>query len=649
MPRKQIQNLPYSGFYNGVNTTATNVSNTANKQWRSVWFKTTTFNRAFMALANDAGVNLRMFVNLGFASAYTSAETNSGIFVADGRWHHMVMYHEIVGASGGVIKLWVDGVLRATGSSASRNNAAYPMVVGNDGGGTYFLGNIGWIAEGSGAPTDLEVWNMYYRNVYPSHTTGMYKFGEGTGSTSAADVGSNNLTLANFAWSQAVPPQMANRLMVRNQPGLGFQTGESISSGSNTGITGSAAFTMGGWCKFGDPTGTFQMYTNFGASAAAQSWHLGCSDTNMLTAGLFSNQRVTSIPIPRNRWIHYICSWDGTTLRIYVNGKLVDASTSGSAGAYSPNIAAGVFKIARSMSGVAYNFSGLFSETFLANAALTVNQINQIFTKSVYPSSATIVYRFQERGGTTVADSSGNANNGTLTSEALWARNCPSNPRISPRDMRASLGDFTAASLTRVDCGNAAALQITTGTVLAWYRSRGPRGSASAVYSTILSKDTNYAMYEYLGQLIAYDWNMTANRVSGYYTPDNNWHLAAYVFESGVASGSWLTMDAGPIRGRFIYTMTANGVNVNIGNQGSGSNAMRGFVGEVVICNTKLTQAQIADYYYRGKLPASAVSRWRMNEGTGNTASDSVGSSNGTLSGATLPVWYPETALANRL
>lgn len=649
MVRKQLQYLPYSGSFNGSSTVATAGAPSANKQWRSVWFRTTVANVGYMTLTSDAAVNLRLFVNNGFASIFTSSENATNVFVADGKWHHFVCYHEIVGAARGAIKLWVDGVLRFTGTSAAGNNSSYNTVIGNDSGGTYFNGNITWVAEGSGVPTDLEVWNMFHKNQYPSHTTAMWKFPEGTGTTSADSVGSNTLTLSNFTWSRQVPHHMGSRRVVRNLPALGNSLGENIVSTNNTGITGAGAFTMGGWCRFGDPTGAFQMYTNFGASAAAQSWYLGCSDTNMLTAGLFSNQRITSIPIPRNRWIHYVCSWDGTTLRIYVNGKLVDASTSGSAGAYAPNITNGVFKIARAISGTAYNFAGVYSETFLANAALSENEIRRIFTSSVFPSSAIIVYRFHERGGTSIADSSGNANTGTLTAETTWSQFGLENHRLAARDMRGSVSGFNGGALTHINCGNDASLQITTGTVLAWFKAQGLKGAAGALYNTIFAKDTNYASYEYLGQLIAYDWTATANRATRYYTPNTGWHLAAYVFESGVANGSWATLDAGPILTRFLMTTLANTSAFAIGNQTSGSNGLRGYVGEVVVCSTKLTQAQIYNYYTRGILPSSVISRWRMNEGTGTSVADSVGSNTGTLSGSPTPVWYPDTPLANRL
>jgi hypothetical protein len=592
-----------------------------------------------------------MFVRNGYAIGFAASDVTTNVFVADGKWHHFVMYHEITGGIGGALKLWVDGVLRTSTSNVNRNNTAYATMLGYDNVTTYFNGNIGTVAEGSGAPTDLEVWNMYRRDAYPSHTTAMWRFNEGAGTSAADSVGSNSLTLSNFRWSPDLPPEQGPRLAVRNLPG--FQTvaaAEHITSGSNIGISGTASFTMGGWCKFGASTGTFQMLMNFGVSASAQSWYLGCNDTDFITAGLFSNNGISSVPVPRNEWIHLACSWNGTTLRIYVNAKLIYASTTGSSGAYSPNITNAAFRIGRSISGAtSYKFSGNFSESFLANAALSQSVIQNIYTRGVYPSSVRIIYRFQERGGTTVADSSGNANNGTVSSESLWNTSSPIETRLAPRDFRSSLTGFTAGTLTRLDVGNAAALQLTTGTVLAWFKSTGSRSAGSAIYSTIVSKDTNYAIYEFLGQLIAYDWNTTTNRASGYYIPDNNWHLAAYVFESGVASGSWVTMDAGPILTRFLMTTTSNASNLSIGNQSSGSNQMRGNVGEVVVCSAKLTQNEIADYYYHGKIPSSAISRWRMSEGQGTLVADAIGSSTGTLSGATLPTWDVSTALTTRL
>jgi len=74
--------------------------------------------------------------------------------------------------------------------------------------------------------------------------------------------------------------------------------------------------------------------------------------------------------------------------------------------------------------------------------------------------------------------------------------------------------------------------------------------------------------------------------------------------------------------------------NVYIGQSGDGNNS-KAFIDDVIICSTAMSQADVTNLYYNGILPSNMVSRWTLDEGSGTTANDSVGSNNGTITGAT--------------
>lgn len=68
-----------------------------------------------------------------------------------------------------------------------------------------------------------------------------------------------------------------------------------------------------------------------------QVWNLGCMtskiEAGILNASNANNQTSTLVasptPIPLNKWSHVAFSYDGNTLKLYINGELVQSKTSG--------------------------------------------------------------------------------------------------------------------------------------------------------------------------------------------------------------------------------------------------------------------------------------------------------------------------------
>jgi len=75
--------------------------------------------------------------------------------------------------------------------------------------------------------------------------------------------------------------------------------------------------------------------------------------------------------------------------------------------------------------------------------------------------------------------------------------------------------------------------------------------------------------------------------------------------------------------------------NFYIGKDGDGNN-VNALMDDVRLYNAALTATQVSNLYYGIEPPTTnLVSRWNFDEGSGTTANDSVGSNNGTITGAT--------------
>lgn len=120
-------------------------------------------------------------------------------------------------------------------------------------------------------------------------------------------------------------------------------------------------------------------------------------------------------PMPLGSWVHVVGVNDGGILRLYINGKRQYGSI-----ASSLNNSGTVMRIGNSPSNVRY-FNGQISACRIYNRALlfweVANNYNGLITRD---TSLIGEWLMQEGTGTTVADTSGRGNNGTITG-ATWA------------------------------------------------------------------------------------------------------------------------------------------------------------------------------------------------------------------------------------
>ena len=108
-------------------------------------------------------------------------------------------------------------------------------------------------------------------------------------------------------------------------------TNGSLMSGANVGISGSANRTMSAWVKFNSPAPTgWGTYIGWGVGGTYNEWRLS-TDPNCgpVKIGIWlygtpcTDDLQTSVAPVANTWYNIVATYDGATVRMYINGAIV--------------------------------------------------------------------------------------------------------------------------------------------------------------------------------------------------------------------------------------------------------------------------------------------------------------------------------------
>jgi hypothetical protein len=133
-----------------------------------------------------------------------------------------------------------------------------------------------------------------------------------------------------------------------------------------------------------------------------------------------------------------------------------------------------------------------------------------------------------------------------------------------------------------INCGNAASLQNTVGTLEAWIAT----SANDSTYRAIVCKQLAYGMFISNRSLIVYDWGNSVGRNTGFAIADGAWHHVAFSYQNNVSNGTAVYVD-----GRKILecTVKISGQTVGeyIGYGNSPSQYHNGLVDEVRASGSK--------------------------------------------------------------
>jgi len=347
-------------------------------------------------------------------------------------------------------------------------------------------------------------------------------------------------------------------------------------------------------------------------------------------------------------WYYITGTYDGTTAKIYLNGKL-DNSNSASAPGYYTN-----FYIGTSYSDYSSSFYNFFDGTIddvkIYNFALTEDEVKLDYNQGkamvlgstgtdasgnaswssersyCVPGDATSCsapvaeWAFDEGTGSTANDRSGNGNTGTWfgTGATHWATG-----KIGKAGKFNGSDDYVDATTTN--------FSVNTGTIEMWYKftDSNSHGGLWNIYTS----DSDRMLIWYSNTDDKWHFRRGSDAIldsTNTYT-DTNWHHLAvtynftsdnyYLYIDGILEDSSSSTYSPP-------TLT-NTQQIGKYDYSTGDQFHTGFIDQVKIYDYARTRAQVAWDYNRGK----PIGWWKLDECQGGTANDASGNGyTGTIS-----------------
>jgi hypothetical protein len=375
---------------------------------------------------------------------------------------------------------------------------------------------------------------------------------------------------------------------------------------------------------FFDPSRQFVLYLNFVEGA--------------------SGNLSTGVNVPALTTTHIVATWDGTAIRIFLNGVVVYTNST-FAGRTLPGVGATTQLKAFGCIGgtTGADLIGTIDEVALYSVALSAATIAAhyqagivSYAQRILADNPTGYWRLGEASGLTAADSSGHGYAGTITGGVTLAQ-----PGAIASDTAALFNGTTGY----ISVPHAAPLAPTADfSVEAWVRFSG---------STPLDIINHYGAGNFKGFFFAASESLADGRLelwtgNGWFRGtrvinDGQWHhvaatitgTTARIYVDGVLDSTGVaTLDLGPVT--FA---------LEIGRRHDTLTYASGLIDEVALYSYALTPAQVLAHYQARALPFSAGSYpyrvlqdgatnyWRLNEASGLVAVDSIGGKNGTISG----------------
>ena len=226
--------------------------------------------------------------------------------------------------------------------------------------------------------------------------------------------------------------------------------------------------------------------------------------------------------VATNAWSHVAVTFDGSSIRFYLNGIVVGTKARiGSLTANGNPLCLGAYNCSALRFGGALDEVALYARPLSAaelQAHAAAGNPTQTPTPAATPAGRTAFWRFDEGSGTTVRDSSGMNNSGTAQNGMAWTSG-----KVG------SAGAFDGVD-DQVRIADSASVRITgTGlTIAAWVRPTASNG-----YRVIVHKEGQYSFALSNGQLTYADSIAWSYATIGAYgsVPLNTWSYVAVTFD----------------------------------------------------------------------------------------------------------------------
>ena len=370
-----------------------------------------------------------------------------------------------------------------------------------------------------------------------------------------------------------------------------------------------AALTIAGWVR-GDAWGSGSNVrvilrkgaansTNYQLAIAAGRVALYLDERN--NRGTRSNAVLST-----NRWYHVAATWDGSTIKIYIDGQLdKSVARAGTIGTDTSPLYIGGRPGAN-------QFNGMMYDVRFYNRALLPTEITAL-------AGVSGVWKFNEGTGSTAADSSGIGNNATLSGGASWTTDCPGN---------------NFALLTNGSGGIAKTATPfappSVGTVAFWMRGSGPLSARGRLFGVNgdweVRQETSGTLSFDLGgsPYVGNEPFSTVDPVDA----NGEWYHVAALFDD--ADNSYSVYLNGALRASGVSPVNlvpqSPGI-LSFGTRTGSTEYWLGALRDFRVYSRKLCPAEIGQIY-------GLIGNWKLDETVGSTAADSsLLGNNGTYQG----------------
>jgi RHS repeat-associated protein len=516
-----------------------------------------------------------------------------------GNWHHVAAVYD-----GTTRSVYLDGVRIGSDTPGTHTATAENLVLGRDCFTSYFHGTIDELSVWRGARTPGEVARDSESILNPSSLAAWWSFSENGGTVAHDGSGNGNHGTLQGGTFNGVALELDgvdDLVTVANLTGIPEGDQPYTIAASVT------PFEMGargivGWGVYG---------VNNGANA------LRLTDSGVMNYWWENDLSVAAVPGT------VAVTYDGKTRSIYVNGVLVDSDTPTSPHAVTPQ----GFTIGRTC--VSEYFKGHIDEVAIWRRALSANEVYTAFGEANRPQLAAR-WTFDEGSGTTLYDSSGNGNHGTISGATRVAGKQGKALRFDGIDDLVSVA--TMAGIPTND---------QTFSITAWIKPETMKEGGIVGWGVFTSLGRATGLKLSVGGLID-TWGLDDLDVPTS-TLTGGWHHVAVTFD-GIYRMHTIYLDGAPIAYEVPSTThNAQSTNLKIGRTTDrmGVNEFfKGAIDEVAIWRGTLSREEILYQYQQlNKNLPDLAARWTFDEGSGTTVRDSSGNgNNGRINGAT---WAP--------
>jgi glucose/arabinose dehydrogenase len=569
--------------------------------------------------------NLRFFFNS--SSGWKNYET-AGINIKDGVWHYVA-----ASKSSGQVKLYVDGVLRATFARPETIGYLYgqKLTIGKHGDlddNFAFNGSIDEVRLWNTARSDSDISANYNKNI--SAQTGLiayFKMEEGTGETVVdSSTNSHSLTLNNGVdWTVGVPlsseqPTTANKA-------VNYSSG-SFANVTNTSDLKLSQFSVETWVKISG----VGLYGGEIISLG-NNWGLRVNwDGNIRfftrNASSWTDLQTTGVNVLDNTWHHIAVVRSASQTIIYVDG--VARLTVATSGSVVYNLGNDLVIGKHGDGDINFNLVGAVDEVRFWNSARGASEIISFKDSEVSVSSAGLLayLKSNEGVGLTLADATGKGHTASLSSGTVWVDGAPllggtvpttnnsvGLDGIDDQVLASSLASYRTSVFTIETWVNASAVGLYGGEIVSLGNNWGLR----------ILPDGNLRFFFHTGGFV---W--TDLQTSGLNLIGSGWRHIAVVKDSSAVS---IYLD-GALQSSFTNNQAISytlGANLVMGRHGDLDNRfnLTGQVDELRIWNVAKSSIDISTNYNK-ELSAQAglVGYWKFNENTGILVQDSSGNGN---------------------